>query len=69
MTYYKYSTVAENELQGIDSSGNGLRYIAIFDEQRIFDINSFEEPRIHPQRIDLVCVDEKIVVHDGFIRV
>ncbi|WP_279027303.1 N-acyl-D-amino-acid deacylase family protein [Bilophila wadsworthia] len=46
-------------LQGMDAD------IVVFDEQRILDVNSFEEPRIHPQGIDLVCVNGEIVVRDG----
>ena len=46
-------------LQGMDAD------IVVFDEQRIMDVNSFEEPRIHPQGIDLVCVNGEIVVRDG----
>ena len=46
-------------LQGMDAD------IVVFDEQRILDVNSFEEPRIHPQGIVLVCVNGEIVVRDG----
>ncbi len=39
--------------------------IVVFDEDTILDINSFENPRIHPQGIEYVLVNGEIVVHNG----
>ena len=37
----------------------------VFDEERILDVNSFENPRVHPQGLDYVFVHGELVVDHG----
>lgn len=39
--------------------------LVIFDENRILDVNTFEEPRIHPRGIDFVLVNGAVAVENG----
>lgn len=50
--------------KGLILPGMGVDLV-IFDEKRILDVNTFEEPRIHPQGIDFVLVNGAVAVENG----